>query len=141
MSTHQAYRNVRPNLAIELVSSRSLGRCYNAAVYRITSARPLDSTAFRSLREAGFIGYGQEFTILHRKADGSVQPVPDRLDWRSVRDVEPTGFDNVPCVDIDDRTGEVVRNPSVNSYSGRERSPARVPYYVYECEDRIDSSD
>ena len=54
----------RAVLTIERGKSTNLGRCYNCYQYRVTSCRELKSTDFNSLRQAGCLGYGQEYKVL-----------------------------------------------------------------------------
>lgn len=135
------YRNPRPQLSIELAGGANLGRCYSATYYRVTSTRPLDAKTIRSLRDAGFLGYGQEFMFHQRLPDGNKARVPDELDWRTTKDVAPSGTEMIPCVEVDDRTGEPTGNPPVNPYSGKLYEPMEQSYFIYDCESRVDSSD
>lgn len=136
------YRNPRPNLTIEPAGGASLGRCYSATYFRVTSLHPLSMKNLGALREAGFLGYGQEFSarqVIDEK--GSRCQVPNELDWRTSKDVQATGVEDVPCVEVDDHTGKPTGNPPVNPYSGELYKPSSTPYFTYECEDRCDSSD
>jgi hypothetical protein len=137
--TSRVYKHDHPQLSIVHVSERNLGRCYNEHRYRITSMIPLSAKRIRSLREAGFLGCGQEFSFVQR-TDKATCKVPEDLDWRT-QYVEPSGHYEVQCSEVDDRTGEVIRVPSVNPYSGKEDQPTKIAYYVYDCVDTIDSSD
>lgn len=139
--TSRVYRNPRPSLTVESTGGSRLGNCYSATYFRVTSLHALSMKNLRALREAGFLGYGQEFSARQITIENSRAPVPAELDWRSSKDVSPSGHDDVPCVEVDDRTGEVLRNPSINPYSGREDQPTKISYFVYECEDRCDSGD
>jgi hypothetical protein len=139
--TSRIYKHDHPQLSIASAGGRNLGRCYNEHYYRIMSLSPLSGKRIRALREAGFLGYGQGFGFSQRKADGTKCAVPDDLDWRTQKDVEPTGHHEVPCSEVDDRTGEVIRVPSINPYSGQEDKPTQIAYYVYDCVDTIDSGD
>ncbi len=129
------YINPRPLLAIELAGGRSLGNCYSATTYRITSTRKLNMGQLVILRSVGLIGYGQEHSFTFVCADGSRSPGPIHDGGM------PTGVDVIQCSEIDERTGSVVRCPSINPYSGIEDQPHEEPFYVYECEDRVDSGD
>jgi len=137
--TKRVYLNSRPSLTVENTGGRNLGRCYNASYYKVTSLHPLSQEALNRLREAGFLGYGQEFTCLYVQPDGKKVRPPEKVDWRTK--VEATGADDVPCSEVHEDTNEVIRTPSINPYSGKEDVPTKIPYYVYECEDRVDSSD
>lgn len=119
------YRNVRPQLVIESKGGRSLGHCYTASSYRITSLSKLTAEKIQGLFNLGFIGYGQEFNVLS-KCDGTE---------------EPAGIDQVPCTVVDERTGEVLNEPPTNPYSGKLYAPSATPYYVYDTESRCDSGD
>lgn len=139
--TKRVYRNPRPQLTIQVTGGAHLGRCYEATYYKVTSKRPLSKKDLRNLRDGGFVGYGQEFMCWYQNSEGNREQVPEELDWRTSKDLVPTCHDVVPCVDVDEVTGEVTKNPSVNPYSGKEDQPINDPYYVYECESRVDSGD
>ncbi len=134
MSIVQYYLSPKPQLSIENRGGRSLGRCYNASYFRITSLRPLSLKDLSRLRECGFLGYGQEFISSYLTKEGSKIGVPDTLDWRTAKDVEPTGYDEVGLTDIKEETWEVV-GPSNSHHK------TSLPYYIYEIESRVDSSD
>lgn len=118
------HRSVRPSLTIEMTSSRSLGHCYTEANYRVTSTRPLTHERLRLLFQAGFLGVGQEF-IVNSKCDGTEGPA---------------GFDDVPCIVIDDH-GNVLPEVAINPYSGRPYGSQQQPYFTYETCCRCDSGD
>jgi len=137
--TSRVYKHSRPSLVVECTGGRNLGNCYNASYYRITSLQALGRDQIMALREAGFLGYGQEFSFTYKNADGSRGAVPDKVDWKIK--VEPTASDTVQCVEVDDRTGEVLRTPSINPYTGEPDGTTEISYFVYECESRVDSGD
>lgn len=132
-------RGDRPDLVVESRGGKQLGNCYYASYHRVTSLDPLSGEKLVLLRKAGFLGYGQEFRYEYVNSGGGRSPVPDKIDY--TYKVEPTGHDVVPSVEVDEFTDEVIRSPSINPYSGKEDPPSKVPYYVYECESRVDSSD
>lgn len=108
----------RPQLTIEVTGGRNLGRCYNATYYRVTSLSKLTRERIDALRKAGFLGYGQEFSITS-KCDGTELPA---------------GIDEEQPLD---ESG----NPRINHYTKQPCSPVRQPYFIYNTEDRVDSSD
>lgn len=110
--------NVRPSLVIESTGGASLGRCYAAMYYKITSTRKLNSEMIKHLWDAGFLGYGQEFMI-KSKCDGTEQP---------------EGVDVVESLNEDG-------SPQINPYSHKPYPPSKNPYYCYNTEARVDSSD
>lgn len=112
------YKNERPDIAIRFVSERNLGRCYNAYTYKITSLRRLSKEQILGLRELGFLGSGQEFSI-SSSCDGKE---------------EPAGHDTVHCVE-DDGTR------AVNPYTGDLYKPNEEPFFVYRVTNRVDSGD
>lgn len=139
--TSRIYNNPRPCLVVERVGGGKLGNCYHSMKYKVTSTRAMSMEDMCDLRKAGFLGYGQEFYAKYVKADGTKDAVPQTLDWKTTKDVVATGHDLIECSEVDDRTGEVLRTPSINPYSGKEDEPREVSYFVYECESRVDSSD
>lgn len=113
------YAPTRPNLVIEDVGGGKLGNCYYGTTYRITSRHQMGDDQIHALAKAGVLGYGQEFYIRKR--------------------VEPAGEDELKCVVYVDgkRTDEVPVN-----YAGTPiTNTVKQPFYVYECERRVDSSD
>jgi len=139
--TSRVYKHSHPRLAIEHTGGRNLGRCYNEYYMRITSLSALSGEQIVALREAGFLGYGQGFNFRYVNADGTKSDVPAKLDWRSSPDVVPTGHYEVECSEVDDRTGEVLKCPSINPYSGEKDKPTKIAYYVYDITDTVDSGD
>jgi hypothetical protein len=130
----RVYRNPRPRLVIEHVGGAQLGNCYSSATFRITSTQALSPTDLATLREAGVLGYGQEVFYRFVTAEGHRIHVP--LD----EDTSPsTGVDVIQAAEIDS-TGAVVRCPALNAYSGLECKPIEAPFYVYDVENRVDSS-
>lgn len=133
MGTYIIYKNPRPNLVVESTGGRSLGRCYTESTFRITATQPINRKAILALGEAGVLGYGQEFGFSFRNAEGKEEPVPESVAWPFVG--VPTGYDEVPGVEVDEWTYEP---------TGREVTPPRftqIGYYVYEVVRRCDSSD
>jgi len=134
------YKATRPNLVIECTGGASLGRCYSAGYYKVVSKFPLDKEKLMHLRDAGFLGIGQEFYCFRIDVNKSSQPVPDTIDWRDAK-VEPTFEDVIQCVEIDERTGEIINSNPINQYSGKPYVPTEIGYYEYYCESRVDSGD
>lgn len=139
-NTEYIHKNVRPSLAIESRGGANLGRCYNASYFDVTSLSPLSMEDLLRLRECGFLGYGQEF-MAYQVVNGERISVPKSLDWKTKKDVKESGHDIVPCVMIDRTTREVVPGEAINPYSGKAYEPQPVPFYIYRCESRVDSSD
>jgi len=126
MKHSYVYENTRPMLVVESRGGASLGRCYNACYFRVTSRVKISRERMLKLRDAGFLGFGQEFSILS-KCDGSEQPA---------------GHDSLPCVECDSSTGKPTgRAPAINPYSGKQYEPIEEAYFVYDVETRVDSSD
>ena len=123
MTQRQAYLRDRPALAVKLVSSAELGRCYYGSTFEITSTCKLTSAQLLALREGGFLGHGQEWRVVSQH-DGSEAPA---------------GEDLVECVALDER-GRFL-GPAVHPITGAPVEPMRLPYWVYSIESRIDSSD
>jgi hypothetical protein len=117
------FRSPRPRLLVEFLFGVSLGNCYSARRYRVTSTQRMARKEIEALREAGVLGHGQEFYIRSR-CDGQE---------------EPAGKDVVPCVTVVD--GAVVDEPAVNPHTGDPYAPIQCGYFVYEVESRVDSSD
>lgn len=112
-----AYKHDRPNLTIERTGGQSLGSCYSASHFRITSSRRLTLAQIRLLEQAGLLGSGQEF-----------------LFWSRCNGEEAPAFtEECPCIDED--TGEPAKD-----YRGKLHKPYVQPYYVYDVERRTDSS-
>lgn len=128
------YISPKPKLQIENRGGKNLGRCYNASYFRVTALHPLSMEDFNRLRECGFLGYGQEFMCRYRTNDGKLVAVPEKLDYMSVKDVVPTGYDKVGLTPMNEETwekcGEVIMTRTSD-----------IAYYVYEVESRVDSSD
>ena len=112
-------KNPRPTLVIEYTGGKNLGRCYNSASYKITSTYVLDEKTLKALFYAGVIGYGQEFHIHSKVGRASEIAGIDVKEW------------------VDDVTGE----PAINPYTKNLYAPSEQPYYVYNVESRVDSSD
>jgi len=109
----------RPKIEIRCTGGANLGRCYNAAYYKITSTHRLSREQIIGLRNLHLLGSGQEFRI-NSQCDGKE---------------EPAGFDTVNMIDT--KTGEI----AINRYSGKQYEPVDEPYYEYQTETRVDSSD
>jgi|SRR5579863_3834741 len=135
------YRNPRPVLAIVGAGGANLGNCYNASYYDVTSLRPLDAKTIQALHDAGFLGYGQEFMFHQVGPNGERTRVPAELDWRTSKDVVPTGVEKVPCTMCERGTGKVIEGVAINPYSGKPYEPSEQAFYTYRCESRVDSSD
>lgn len=133
MLNKRIYRNPRPLLTVEIAGGVALGNCYYGTTYRITSLRPLNLEQLAALRRTGMIGYGQEHDFWYVGADGQ------RTRAEGVTSA-PSGVDVVQCSEVDP-SGEVVRCPSINPYTGVEDKPTSASFYVYECVDKVDSSD
>ena len=112
------YKRDRPSIEIRFMGERNLGRCYNGYYYQITSTRRLSSEQIAGLRKLHLLGSGQMFSV-NSQCDGKE---------------EPAGHDTVQCVDEE---GKV----AMNRYSGKLYKPREEPYFVYNTETRVDSSD
>jgi len=128
------YLSPKNKLTIEGRGGRNLGRCYNASYFKVTSLHPLDMEDLTSLRNAGMFMSGQEFICRYVTHDGKKAPVPAKLDWMTVKDVVPTGSDEVGLTLVKEDTWEII-GPSKNKMT------TSIPYYVYDIECRVDSSD
>lgn len=111
------YKNPRPALVIESMGGANLGRCYNSMSYRVTSVEKINRDNLIKLRDAGFLGYGQEFTV-HSQCDGKE---------------EPGGYDMIDCHTYNSQGHDLGKDES--------RQPIKVSYFIYNCESRVDSSD
>ena len=139
METDIIFLSPRPSLTVEGTGSRSLGRCYSEATYRVTSRQPLDRKTLKALSEAGVLGYGQEFGVMYATAAGGSEPVPETVEWNTRP--EPTGWDDVPAVQVVRGTTTPTGAPAINTYTGLPYGPQRMPFYVYNVVRRVDSSD
>ena len=137
--SHFTYKNTRPVLVVESMGGSHLGNCYSASYYKVTSTYPICKKTLLQLRDAHIIANGQEFYCKLVTASGERVPVVEELDWRNK--IEPTGKDIVPCVEVNERTGEVLNTNPVNKYTGKPYGTTEYGYYVYEVETRVDSSD
>lgn len=74
--------NTLPVLEIYRRGGANIGRCYNAQYFEIRCSHELSNEKIHKLREAGFLGYGQEFYINpSAKEDGFfVYKVESRVD-------------------------------------------------------------
>lgn len=52
-----------PALALAHKETRQAGRCYAITTWEVRAARPLPRAVFDELRKAGFLGYGQGFSV------------------------------------------------------------------------------
>jgi hypothetical protein len=136
------WSNDRAALTIQNGSGRQLGNCYSASDYIVTTTQPLDQEQIAALRDAGFLGYGQEFYIRGQQIEGKLVPVPAKLTWETRRDVKPSGIDKVPPRVYDRQTGEQLNEQPVNQYTGNPITNEHpYPFFVYVVESRVDSSD
>jgi hypothetical protein len=149
MRTHDntdfVYRNPRPSLTVQNAGGASLGNCYNASYFEVTSLRPLDMEDLYRLRECGFLGYGQEF-MCHQVIGEERVHVPAKFaawgkEGPQERDVAPSGKEMVPCIMVDRVTRKVIEGEAINPYSGKPYAPHEQAFYTYRCESRVDSSD
>ena len=106
-----------PSLTVKCIGGRNLGRCYNESTYEVRSDRELKRATIDALYEAGFLGYGQGF---------SVSPV--RVETVMVSPVVKQG-------DL------VLDEPPINPYTGELYKPAENKVFVYTCVSTCDSSD
>ena len=149
------YRNARPLLTIESKGGASLGNCYSASYYEVTSLHPLSMEDLHRLRESGFLGYGQEFRCVQIIDKDTRVAVPARFNVGKYvvgyregddklpksSDVTPSGKDSVPCTMMDRHSRAVIEGQAINPYSGLPYQPTEMAYYTYACESRVDSSD
>ena len=133
MNTNFVWRNPRPVLVVEPAGGRQLGRCYYETTYRVTSTSPLTGKALLGLRDAGVVGYGQEFATYQVLASGQRGPV---LETQT-----PSGADEVECTEVYEDTGKPTGRPAINPYSGKPYGTQKFSYYTYECVTRCDSGD
>ena len=134
MKHTRTFLNTRPLLLIEEGPGANLGNCYTSMSYKVTSRHPLTMDTLRTLREVGFLGYGQEFVAYQLDADGKRHSVTGPQST-------PTAYDEVQCVDYEDTPFQILTSPSINPYSGMPDKPLKMPYFVYVCISRVDSSD
>lgn len=133
----QAFINPRPYLLVESLRSAGLGNCYSSSTRRVTSTMPLDLASLQAIRGAGALVMGQEF-YCHQIVDGKRVGVPAKITWQDK--VEPSGLDEVPCSVLDIYGRPIPGEVAVN-YRSEPIPPTKLPYYTYECESRVDSSD
>jgi len=133
--------NPRPVLTIERGYGARLGNCYYGSTYTITALHPLSAEDIGNIRKADLIGHGQEFYISGQLIGEKLIPVPATLEWKSMRDVAPSGMDSVEAKIYDDATGALIPGVATNQYTKKPLDPMDMPYYVYVTEDRVDSSD
>lgn len=132
------FKRNRPALAVEHLGGRQLGRCYHSYSHRVTSTTPLASPFFAALRAAGLVTDGQGFVFFQVGPDGASVPVPEAVAWNSRP--EPTGWDEVPAVDVDERTGEPTGKPAL-AWNGQPAGSTRMPFWTYRIDVAVDSSD
>ena len=132
------YRNPRPLLTVESLGGRQLGRCYHSYSYRVTSTSPLAAPFFAALRASGAVSDGQGFVVLQELPDGKTAPVPAEVKWNSRP--EPSGADEVPAIDVDDRTGQPTGKPAL-AWTGAPIGPTKMSYWTYRIDVAVDSSD
>lgn len=139
------WTNPRPVLTIEHAGGSQLGNCYYGSTYKITSTRALDCAEIQALRDAGFLGGGQEFYVRGQMLDGKLVPVPLEMtarDWQLRQNIPPTGRDEVGPTVVDRGTGKVLDEQAVNRYTGEPITKTQpYPFFVYLTENRTDSSD
>ena len=134
------WKNPRPLLAVEHTAGSKLGNCYYGTYYTITSLHPLDTEQISLLRAAGFIGFGQTFSIMGQLVDSKLVDIPQKLDWKIRAGVKPSGQDTIKAVNVD-AAGNVLPGIALNEYTGKPVRSISAPYYQYVTEDRVDSSD
>lgn len=139
------WSNPRPVLTVERGGGGQLGNCYYGSSYRITTLHALDLEEINAIRDAGFIGGGQEFYIRGQEVNGQLVPVPAKMtweDWEKRRDITPSGVDKVGPTVRDRCTGKILDEQAVNAYTKEPITDmVSMPYFVYITEDRVDSSD
>jgi hypothetical protein len=119
------YLTVRPDLVIDGTGGASLGNCYGASYFRITSRRRLSQEQIKALFALGLLGSGQEFYV-RSQCDGKE---------------EAGAVDEVGCTKLDE-TGKPTGEPPINPYNGQPRTgTVRYEYFVYDTETRCDSGD
>lgn len=139
LTSHQWFQS-RPSLVIERCGGASLGNCYCASYFRVTSTQPLSKEDLSALRLIGLLGCGQEFIANYITCDGKKEQLPIKVDWKTI--IEPTGVDVVQCVEVDNKTGKPTSDePAICPYTEKPYPPHKIPYFIYECESRADSSD
>lgn len=106
-----------PNLQIIHNGGTGLGNCYYCYVYKIISKTELTDNQIKTLRSAGFLGYGQEFFIRNRNVIEYDVPCVVFLDGVERPDIEP-----------------------VNPWSGQRYPSIVSKKYEYIVEDMVDSS-
>lgn len=114
------YVQKRPQLSIELVSSRASRSCWSVSTYRVTSWGRQPRSTLEALNKMGVLGTGQGFQV-KSQCDGMENPA---------------GFDRTECVDTE--TGAC---PAINPYNRKPYGPVDLPFYVYEVEATCDSGD
>lgn len=116
--TYVIFKRSFPTLSVDRVSGSNLGRCYNEHIYEVKSYIPITDERMTKLREAGFLGYGQEYGIRSRRVE----------------------VDMSQPVEVNEATGEPTGAPAYD-YRGELVAPHPQNVYVVVFYDRIDSSD
>mgnify|MGYP003351938383 CR=1 FL=1 len=112
------YKHSHPELSIVVRAGRRLGNCYNEFSYRVTSLRRLSPKEILALRQAGFLGWGQQFTVTQLMPDGTSRHYPMIESDSSTKSKNvPSGYYEVQCSDVDEITNEIVKCPSINPYT------------------------
>lgn len=117
----RVYHNSRPVFSVEKGLTKYVDSSRNTCIYIVTSRYLMtddELIALHSLRK-GILGYGTSCRVLSRSD-------------------EPTGYDEVPCVETDPDTGFIISQNALNPGTGQPYTPMRMPYYVYRVEDIID---
>jgi LysM repeat protein len=111
-------------LKIEIAGSKQVGRYAWTTTYQITCQHRLNSVQLNRLRSAGVLGIGQQFVIMS-PCDGS----------------EAGTLIDVPFVEINDESHQIVNSNPVNRYSNKPYGSTKVTIYTYICQDLTDSGD
>jgi hypothetical protein len=124
MNHIQKIKDNRPELKIEQVGSSKLGNCYNAYYHKITTKRPISKHTISCLRESGFLGYGQEYFLYYKVGNERVSYFNEEFCRNN-----PSEFSEIDVEETDFRENVI------------SISKEKVPSYIYEVDDRVDSSD
>jgi hypothetical protein len=89
------YQPTRPDFTIKVLRSTSTSRGYHETHFEVVSKRAIDESGWKCLDAVGLIGMGQAYYVKSTE----------------------TITDNVPCVNVDKRTGEVLPG-QVFAYNG-----------------------
>lgn len=118
----------RPHMTVSGGPSVQNGPCQSTSTYRVESHLRLTPEKLQHLFAAGVLGVGQEFRVLSQ-CDGKE---------------EAAFLVEVPCVEIDRRTGKRITPEGqvpINPYSGKSCGTHSYPFFVYECSTYCDSGD